>query len=35
MVSFERELSETDSRFSFDKHLSLILSPTLVQQLIH
>ena len=35
MISFERDLSETDSGFGFDKHLSFILPPTLVQQLIH
>ena len=35
MVSFKRDLSVADSRFSFDKHLSFILPPTLVQQLIH
>ena len=30
MISFECDLSETDSRFGFDKHLSFILPPTLV-----
>ena len=30
MISFECDLSETDSGFSFDKHLSFILPPTLV-----